>query len=75
MYQKIWILQIFSNFSQFLHRIWLFYPKIDNFEDFQLGIIAYNFSNIVNCQWTKSYTNALQNMDSTNIFQFFASFK
>ena len=75
MNQKIWILQIFSNFSQFLHIIWLFYPKIENFEDFQLSIIAYNLCNVVNCQYTISYTNASQNMDSTNIFQFFANFK
>ena len=26
-YQQIWILQIFSNFSRFLHRIFLFFPQ------------------------------------------------
>ena len=40
----------------------------------QLGIIGYNFCNDMNCQCTKSYTNASENMDSTNIFQFLAIF-
>ena len=75
MQKKIWNIQIFSNFSKFLHRIWLLYPKLANFEDIQLGIIAYNFGNVVNCQYSKSYTNASENMDSTNICQFFTIFK
>ena len=50
---QIAILQIFPNFSQVLHRIRLFYPEIENFEDFQLGIIPHNFGNVMNCQCTK----------------------
>ena len=41
MHHKIWILQIFSSFSQVLDKIWLFYPKIANFGLTQTGIIAF----------------------------------
>ena len=53
-YQQIWILQIFSNFSRFLHRIFTISPpKKSNFGPIQLDIIAYIVSKAMNYNYAK----------------------
>ena len=53
-YQQIWILQIFSNFSRFLHIIFtIFPPKNQNFEPIQLDIIVYIVSKAMNYNYAK----------------------
>ena len=67
-------MNMFSNFSRFLYRIWLFCPKIENFRPIQLGIIDDVFSKFMNHHCLKINTNAYINGSMTNIFQFLAIF-
>ena len=52
-YQPIWILQIFSNFSRFLHIIFIFFPKKSNFGPIQLDTIAGIVSKTMNYNYAK----------------------
>ena len=52
-HQQIWILPRFSNFSWFLNKILLFYPKISDFGPILLGIIANIFRNAINYHCAK----------------------
>ena len=53
-YQQIWILQIFSIFSRFLHRIFTIPPPPQsNFGPLQLDIIAYIVSKAMNYNFAK----------------------
>ena len=51
--QQIWMLQIFSNFSPFLHRIFTIFPEKSNFGPVQLGITAYIVSKAMNYNYAK----------------------
>ena len=72
---KVWILQIYSNFSRLLHIILLFHPKTANFEINQLVIIADIFIKVMNYHCAKFNTNASSNMDTIKLFQFLAMFE
>ena len=72
MHQEIWILQIFTNSSQFLHRIWLFPQKTSNVGSILLCIVANIFITLWTTTVPKSYANALQIM-ILQIFSFFSS--
>ena len=54
-YQQIWILPIFSNFSRFCTEFILFSPKKSNFGPtcIQLDIIAYMVSKALNYNYAK----------------------
>ena len=53
-YQQIWLLQIFSNFSRFFaQNFYYFPPKNQNFGPIQLDIIAYIVSKAMNYNYAK----------------------
>ena len=73
-HQQICILIIFSNFSLFLHKFWLFCPKIAKSCPLQLGIIANIILYVMSYSFAKFYDILSSNVDTTYIFHFLAIF-
>ena len=69
-YQQICILITFSNSSRFLHRIWLFCPKLAMSWHIQLGIIA----NTIFMLWTPLLANFMTFLLHTWILHIFSFF-
>ena len=65
---------MFSYFSRFLHRIWLFFPKLSKFLPIQLDSKGIMFCKAMKYYGANLCVKASTNIDNNNIFQFLTIF-